>query len=113
MKLQDFMVKDVVTLSPDETITAAAQTMSEKRIGCLVITADGLIKGILTDRDLLGCLALAHDSQDCRVAVHMTASVVVERPDEELLRARYRRAITLLAARPISRLGPGCAEPHC
>lgn len=84
MKLQDVMVKNVVTVSPDETISAAARIMREQSIGCLVITVDHAIKGILTDRDLLGCITAAHNPSECKVSAHMSRPVIVERPDEEL-----------------------------
>jgi CBS domain-containing protein len=101
MKLRDLMIKNVITVSPDGTITAAAQIMRVHRIGCLVVTADGLVRGILTDRDLLTCLAAAHDPQDCTVTIHMTASVAVDRPDEELIRAAEKMAQMQIKRLPI------------
>lgn len=84
IKLQDVMVKDVVTVSPDETISVAARIMREQAIGCLVMTLDHAIKGILTDRDLLGCITAAHNPSDCKVSAHMSRPVIVLRPEEEL-----------------------------
>lgn len=84
MPIQDVMVKDVVTVSPEEKISAAARKMRDQSVGCLVVTADRVIKGIITDRDLLGCIEAAHNPSDCDVSTHMSHPVVVERPDEEL-----------------------------
>ena len=101
MKLRDLMIKNVITVSPDGTITAAAQIMRVHRIGCLVVTANTRVRGILTDRDLLACLAAAHDPRQCTAAIHMTASVVVDRPDEELIRAAEKMAQMQIKRLPI------------
>lgn len=87
MKLRDIMVTEVATISPDATISIAAQKMREHGIGCLVVTLDEAVKGMLTDRDLLACLGQAHDASVCKVSGHMTSSVIVEGPDQELFMA--------------------------
>lgn len=83
MKLQEIMVKDVIQATPDETIGAAAKRMRESTVGCLVVTVAGAVKGIVTDRDLLACLAAAHDPYRCQIATHMRRPVHVLRPDED------------------------------
>ena len=87
MKLQEIMVKDVVQAAPDETIGAAGKRMRESAVGCLVITVAGAVKGIITDRDLLACLAAEHDPYRCQIAAHMRRPVHVLRPDEDLASA--------------------------
>lgn len=87
MKLREIMVTDVATVSPDEPVSVAAQKMRQDGIGCLVVTVDGMVKGMLTDRDLLACLGQAHDAGVCKVSNHMTSSVIVEGPDQELFMA--------------------------
>jgi CBS domain-containing protein len=98
-KLADLMVAEVVTISPKDTTAAAARAMKEKGVGCLVVTADGAVKGILTDRDLLGCLSQGDNPAECAVANHMSRPVVVERPDEEIV-----HAAEIMADRKIKRL---------
>ncbi len=87
MQLQAIMVKDVITIQTEEGTAKAAQRMREKSVGCLVVTSAGKIKGIVTDRDLLGCLSEGHDTHRCKVSTHMTSPVVTAHPHEELLRA--------------------------
>ncbi|MCR9086602.1 MAG: CBS domain-containing protein [Rhodobacteraceae bacterium] len=44
----------VVTMPPGTTVAAAAQTLSDKRIGALVVSADGTtVNGILSERDIV------------------------------------------------------------
>ncbi len=83
MKIQEIMVREVIQAAPDETIGVAAKLMRESAVGCLVITLAGAVKGIITDRDLLACLAAAHDPYQCKISAHMQRPVHVLRPDEE------------------------------
>lgn len=99
MKLQDVMVRDVVQAAPDETIGTAAKRMRERAVGCLVVTSAGAVKGIVTDRDLLACLAAAHDPYCCAVSTHMHRPVHVLRPDED-----HTTAAAVMDERRIKRL---------
>ena len=83
MKLQEIMVSDVVQAAPDETIGVAGKRMRESAVGCLVVTVEGVVKGIVTDRDLLACLAQAHDPYRCKISAHMCRPVHVLGPDED------------------------------
>lgn len=84
MILQDIMVKDVATISPEATIANAARRMREKSVGCLVVTIERAVKRIITDRDLLGCISEAHNPSACEVSTHMSRPVIIERPEEDL-----------------------------
>ncbi len=83
MKLQEIMVNNVIHAAPEETIGVAAKRMRESAVGCLVVTLAGAVKGIITDRDLLACLAAAHDPYQCKISMHMRRPVHVLRPDED------------------------------
>jgi signal-transduction protein with cAMP-binding, CBS, and nucleotidyltransferase domain len=84
---------------PEDSIAAAAKRMREKSVGCLVATVDGLVKGIITDRDLLACLEQDHDPYRCNIGTHMSRPVVVLRPDEDHL-----TAVEVLRRKQIKRL---------
>jgi signal-transduction protein with cAMP-binding, CBS, and nucleotidyltransferase domain len=79
--------------------------LREKAVGCLVITADHGIKRIITDRDLLGCIAQGHETCRCQVSAHMSRPVIVLRPEEDVATAAdvmWRRRIKRL---PIAEQG--------
>jgi CBS domain-containing protein len=99
MKVQELMVRDVIQAAPDETIGVAGKRMRESAVGCLVITVAGAVKGIITDRDLLACLAQAHDPYRCKISVHMHRPVHVLRPDED-----HATAAAVMHERRIKRL---------
>ena len=87
MKLQEIMRADVIQISPGESISEAAKRMREKSVGCLVVTTDGAIKGIITDRDLLACIDQRHDPYQCEVSLHLSRPVIVLPPEEDHLTA--------------------------
>lgn len=87
MKLQEMMVREVVQAAADDTVALAAKRMREQGVGCLVITAGESVKGIVTDRDLLTCLAQDHNPYQCPLSAHMHRPVIVLRPEEDHLTA--------------------------
>ncbi len=57
LKIDTLMVKDPITITPDKTITEAAKIMIEKGVGSLPVIENGILKGILTERDFLKMLS--------------------------------------------------------
>jgi acetoin utilization protein AcuB len=53
MLIEEIMIKDVTTLSPSNTVKDALQAMHLKKIRHVpIVTAEGEVVGIITDRDL-------------------------------------------------------------
>ena len=50
---RDIMSREVLTLSSENTISEAVQIMSQHNVGSLVVSEDGKIAGIFTERDLM------------------------------------------------------------
>ena len=99
MKLQDIMIRDVVQAKPDENVGEAAKRMRQRGVGCLVVTVAGAVKGIITDRDLLDCLAEFHDPSRCPVSAHMNRPVIILGPEED-----HKMAAKVLHRKKIRRL---------
>lgn len=55
MIVRDLMTKDCVSVSTDESLSAAAGKMWEKDCGALPVVQDGVVVGMVTDRDI--CMA--------------------------------------------------------
>lgn len=87
MKVEDLMVRDVVTTDLDDDVAAVAHKMIERAVGCVVLRDESGVSGIITDRDMLNCLSAAHDAGLCSVATHMQSPVVTISPREELVKA--------------------------
>jgi CBS domain-containing protein len=54
------MTGDVITLSPDQTVPAAADVLAEHGIGAAPVVEDGKIVGLLRDEDLIVSEAKLH-----------------------------------------------------
>lgn len=48
---------DVVTLDVNTPVNEAVTLMAERKIGAMPVTRDGNLCGILSERDVIGCLA--------------------------------------------------------
>jgi len=51
--VRDIMIKDLLTISENETALKAAQIMSEKGVSSLIVLADNQPIGIVTERDFI------------------------------------------------------------
>jgi len=101
---------DVVTMSADETIAQAAQLLRERRIGAIVVVGTrGELQGILSERDVVRCLAQrGADALDERVGAVMTSPVITcegETSLEDLMRLMTNRRIRHLPVVRNGRLG--------
>src|SRR5712691_4265829 len=77
--VQDILARkgrDVISVKPGETVLKAAERMSERGIGGLVVTEGGRLVGIFTERDILRrVVAPRRDPAATKVADVMTTPV--------------------------------------
>lgn len=100
MRVQDILTRKgsaVATIDPDATIAEAVAMLHDRRIGAVVVSADGAsIIGILSERDVVGALATVGPGLlTAPVRQFMTAEVLTCGPDDEL----RALAITMTAKR--------------
>jgi CBS domain-containing protein len=90
---------DVITTQPHRTLQEAARVLAEKRIGAVIVTgADGSLKGILSERDIVRAIAKSGGAAlDEPVSRHMTADVITCQETDlisdvmaEMTRGRFR-----------------------
>lgn len=87
-RVSDIMSQSVATIPAAATAVEAARQMSEAGISCLVVTHEGKIAGILTERDLLKrIVALQKDPSEIRVREVMSLPVVTVPPSCSILDA--------------------------
>lgn len=86
MKLRDLMTRQVVQIAPEETVAVAARRLAQYNIGSMpVCSADGALKGLVTDRDLVTrCLAAGKSPEQTKVREVMTTGVISAVPDMEV-----------------------------
>ena len=80
--------REVATVEPGASLQAAAAELARRRIGALLVMEGGRIAGILSERDIIGCLA-AHgaDLTHRMVGDAMTADVITVEPSLPVLAA--------------------------
>jgi len=78
--------QSVVTAPPHTTLSAATKMLAERRIGTLVISADGeTAQGILSERDIVRVLAGQGGAGLSDAAeAHMTAKLVTCAPSDDV-----------------------------
>lgn len=101
MQVSELMSKSVVSITPEETAALAARLLGRHNLGCLpVVTQEGRLRGIVTDRDLvLRCIAAENDPEATQVKEVMTRGVVAVTPQDDI-----REASRLMAAEQVRRL---------
>ena len=104
----EVMTKDVVTLSPDQSLAEAADLLAEKGIGAApVVDADGKIVGLLRDEDLLISEARLHLPTTIAIlpGIEFTLPGQIRRYDEELKKAAASTVADVME-REFKKVGP-------
>lgn len=100
LKVEDVMVKEVITVDVNSTVKQAADIMNKFEIGCLIATKDGKAIGILTERDLLKrIISEAKSPRRTKVAAVMSKPIIVVEPSmdlEEAARLMFKMRIKKL-----------------
>lgn len=92
-----------LTADPDTTLDIAIQRMRDHGIGCLlVVTGEGCLTGILTERDLLQKVAgLGLDLGRCLVSDYMSGAPESGRPEHPLGYALQRLIVSDIRYLPL------------
>jgi CBS domain-containing protein len=100
LKVEDVMVKEVITIDENSTVKEAAEIMNKFEIGCLIAVRKGKAMGIITERDLLKrVVAEAKDANKTKVKDVMSSPLVVVEPSmdlEEAVRLMFQMKIKKL-----------------
>lgn len=80
---------EVLTIKPDSSVASAAGILSEKRIGALIVSADGKsLDGMLSERDIVRELGKRGTEIMAEpVSSLMTAKVITAAPDDVAVQA--------------------------
>jgi CBS domain-containing protein len=81
VQVQDVMTPATVIQARGDSLRAAAGRMWRQQTGSLLITEDGRLAGIITERDVLRAVALGADPDKSSVDDVMTAEVFTVPPD--------------------------------
>lgn len=90
----------VISIGPDASLQQAAALLAERRIGCLPVIDGGEVVGMLSERDIVRCVAQrGAEALDKPVRELMTSQVVTVGPDLAVI-----TALSLMTKRRIRHL---------
>lgn len=100
LKIEEIMIKNVITLEGKATVREAVTTMDNHGIGCLVIVQDENPIGIITERDMLKRVLIeAKDPATTKVFQIMSAPLVLGDPQMSI-----QDAVKLMTDKKIKKL---------
>ncbi|MCK4476997.1 CBS domain-containing protein [Candidatus Bathyarchaeota archaeon] len=106
MDVNEIMVEKVVSIRVDATIKDAVNLMNMHDIGCLIVSKNGEIQGIITERDILKrVVAESRDAELTKVSDIMSKPLVVGGPTmyiEDAAKLMFKKNIKKL---PITKDG--------
>jgi CBS domain-containing protein len=93
MRCDEVMKRDVVSVTPEETVQEAARLMRDENIGFIPVcdTTDKVV-GTITDRDIAIRLVASNRSADTLVRDIMSHELVAVRPADDLAEAERQMA---------------------
>src|SRR5689334_4354666 len=81
--VQQHMSGDLLTVDPAAPVVAVAQRMAERNVGAVLVTDDGRLAGIMTERDIMRAVARGL-RDDAVVGQCMTADPDTIAPDDTI-----------------------------
>jgi CBS domain-containing protein len=102
VQVSDVMTEPTVTESATDTLRAAAELMWRQQTGSLLVTDNGSLTGIITERDVLRAVALGADPDRTTVDEVMTAEVYTVPPQMPLQEAAREMAVRWIRHLPVT-----------
>lgn len=102
MQVRDVMTEPTVTESATDSLRAAAERMWRQQTGSLLVTEQGHLTGIITERDILRAVALGADPDRTTVDEVMTADVFTVPPHMPLQQAAREMAVRWIRHLPVT-----------
>lgn len=83
-KVKDFMTKGVLTIDSKRTVAEAAELMSQKEVGDVVVTEGESPRGIVTEREFVRRVIAKRRPLDTKISDVMTTPLIMIDPDASL-----------------------------
>ena len=85
IKASELMSKNLVSVVPGSTVSEAAELMRKNNIGVLPVVSAGMLKGMVTDRDMiLRCIAGGEDPRQTKAQDVMTTNIAYLSPEHSI-----------------------------
>jgi CBS domain-containing protein len=98
--IRDVLTRDPVALSASDTVRDAAQAMKDSGIGDVIVLQDGVLEGIVTDRDItVRAIAMGKDPDSTPLKEIVSTNLATVSPE-----ATVDDAIKLMREKAIRRV---------
>lgn len=125
IKVGDIMTRNFVSIKPDISINQCAKEMIKRHVGSLIVQDNQLLKGILTEKDIVWVLVKKQDLSRIKAKDVMTKRVVTVSPGKDIseaidriIKTKFRvlpvvvkgRVIGVITVKDILRIQPSLSE---
>jgi CBS domain-containing protein len=86
-KVKDFMTKGVLTIDAEKTVFEAAELMSQKEVGDVVVLEGEIPRGIVTERDFVRRVVAKKTPLDAKISDVMSKPLITISPEASLKEA--------------------------
>lgn len=99
VRVGDIMTRNFIYAKPDISVLNAVKLMVKKRVGSLILTENEILKGILTEKDIIWALSKKKDLSEVRAGEICTKKITTIRPSADIY-----EAISLMKKKKFRRL---------
>ena len=100
-KVKDFMTKGVLTIDEDKTVLEAAELMTQKEVGDIIVLIDGIPRGIVTERDFVRRIVAQRKPLDTKISDVMTKPLITIGPEATINVAARRMVNNKIRRLPV------------
>jgi CBS domain-containing protein len=100
-KVKDFMTKGVLTIDKDKTIIEAAELMTQKGVGDIVVLDIETPRGIVTERDFVRRVVAKRKPLDSKISDIITQPLITIGPEASLSVAARRMVNNKIRRLPV------------
>jgi len=89
MFVKEIMNKKVFTINPQSSLRDAINIMCDNNIGSLVVTKNNKVRGIITERDVMKCVAQGtiEHADEIKISSVMTHYIYFVKPEDKVEKA--------------------------
>jgi CBS domain-containing protein len=100
-KVKDFMTKGVLTIDEEKTIFEAAELMSQKEVGDVVVLNGEIPRGIVTERDFVRRVVAKKRPLDAKISDVMSKPLITIGPEASLKEAARKMVNNRIRRLPV------------
>jgi CBS domain-containing protein len=100
-KVKDFMAKGVLTIDKDGTVAEAAELMTRKGVGDIIVLDGEIPRGIATERDFVRRVIAKRKTTDTKISEIMSSPLITIGPEASLSIAARRMVNNKIRRLPV------------